>query len=164
MSDLEAQFRATLLAGVEGDGAHTDSSRMLDGLDWTLAGRRTADAPYTILQSANHIIYWNGYSLALAHGQSPTPPAHAADGWPGPEAPSSEVEWAAFVQAYKASLAALAAEIRKCALGETMPTGRRTRADVLRAMGNHVSYHVGQIALLRRMMNAWPPPGGGDTW
>ena len=45
-----------------------------------------------------------------------------------------------------------------------MPSGRRSRADVLRAMGNHVSYHVGQIALLRRMMNAWPPPGGGDTW
>ena len=42
--------------------------------------------------------------------------------------------------------------------------GVRTRLDVLRAMGNHVSYHGGQIALVRRMLGAWPPPGGGDTW
>ena len=45
--------------------------------------------------------------------------------------------------------------------GEVVPIHR---ADVLRAMGNHISYHVAQIALLRRMMGAWPPPGGGDTW
>ena len=28
----------------------------------------------------------------------------------------------------------------------------------------HNSYHVGQIILLRRLLKAWPPPGGGDTW
>jgi uncharacterized damage-inducible protein DinB len=28
----------------------------------------------------------------------------------------------------------------------------------------HKSYHLGQIALLRRTLGAWPPPGGGDTW
>lgn len=28
----------------------------------------------------------------------------------------------------------------------------------------HNSYHTGQIAMLRRAMNAWPPKAGGDTW
>ena len=28
----------------------------------------------------------------------------------------------------------------------------------------HNSYHTGQIAMLRRMLGAWPPQGGGDTW
>ena len=28
----------------------------------------------------------------------------------------------------------------------------------------HNSYHVGQIALLRRQLGAWPPRRGGDTW
>jgi uncharacterized damage-inducible protein DinB len=164
MSELVDILRATLLGGVEGQGAHTDASRMLDGLDWQLAGRRLADAPYTIQQEANHIIYWNGYSLAAAHGENPTPPEHDVDGWPGPAAPASAADWEAFVGAYKASLAALATEIGRADLGGMMPSGRRTRTDVLRAMGNHVSYHVGQIALLRRMLGAWPPPGGGDTW
>ena len=28
----------------------------------------------------------------------------------------------------------------------------------------HNSYHVGQIAMIRRALGAWPPQGGGDTW
>jgi len=35
---------------------------------------------------------------------------------------------------------------------------------VLWQMVAHNSYHAGQIALLRRMLGAWPPTGGGDTW
>lgn len=164
MSEVVDILRATLLAGIEGQGAHTDASRMIDGLDWQLAGRRLPEAPYTIQQEANHIVYWNGYAAAAVRGENPTAPEHAVDGWPGPEAPASAADWDAFVGAYKASLAALAAEIGRADLSTMMPSGRRSRADVLRAMGNHVSYHVGQIALLRRMLGAWPPPGGGDTW
>jgi hypothetical protein len=164
MPVLEEVLRATLLAGIEGQGAHADASRALDGLDWELAGRRVPAAPYTVQQSANHVIYWNGYALAACRGLNPTPPAHDVDGWPGPEAPASAGEWESFIGAYKGSLAELAEEIRTCDLGGRTARGRRTRADMLRAMGNHISYHVGQIALLRRMMGAWPPPGGGDTW
>jgi uncharacterized damage-inducible protein DinB len=28
----------------------------------------------------------------------------------------------------------------------------------------HNSYHIGQVALLRRQAGAWPPERGGDTW
>jgi hypothetical protein len=28
----------------------------------------------------------------------------------------------------------------------------------------HNSYHAGQIATIRRALNAWPPKAGGDTW
>jgi uncharacterized damage-inducible protein DinB len=28
----------------------------------------------------------------------------------------------------------------------------------------HNSYHVGQIAMLRRCLGVWPPRAGGDTW
>jgi len=161
-ADLAAAVLQTLLAGVLGKGAHVDADRILDGLSWQDAGRAIAGSPYTILQNANHIVYWNGYAVAYLRGGTPPPPAHWQDGWPGPAAVGSAEEWEGFVRAYKASLDALAAEAR---------TGRfdalvvaRTRLDVLRAMLQHVSYHVGQVALLRRMMGAWPPPGGGDSW
>jgi uncharacterized damage-inducible protein DinB len=161
---MEDILRFTLIAGVEGEGAHSASSNALDGLDWQLAGRRVPGAPYTIQQSANHIIYWNGFSLAALRGENPTQPEHDVDSWPGPEAPANATDWAAFVAAYKGSLAALAAYIREGNLEGKTPSGRRLRADVLRGVGSHVSYHFGQIALLRRMLGAWPPPGGGDTW
>ena len=164
MSTLEDVVLKTLLAGVEGGGAHADSSRALDGLDWRLAGKLIEGAPYTVMQSANHIIWWNGYTLSHFRGETPTPPAHAVDGWPGPAAPASDEEWQAFIRAYKASLEALAAAAREGRFTEPLRKEGRPRADILRAMGQHVTYHVGQIALLRRMMGAWPPPGGGDTW
>jgi hypothetical protein len=164
MSDVLEILRATVLGAIEGQGAHTAASTMLDGLDWQQAGRLVPDAPYTIQQEANHIVYWNGYALAAAHGENPKAPEHAVDGWPGPPGPANEADWAAFITAYKASLAALAKEVGTADLAGMMPGGRRSRADSLRSMGSHISYHVGQIALLRRMMGAWPPPGGGDTW
>ena len=161
-TDLESAVLATLMSGVAGGGAHLDSATVLDGLDWTLAGRDLEGSPYTILQCANHIIYWNGYAIAAIRGENPTAPAHAVDGWPGPKAPASEAEWTAFVDAYKASLASLVETVKQKRFTDLIVT--RNRLDSLRAMTQHVSYHVGQIALLRRMMGSWPPPGGGDTW
>lgn len=164
MSTFEDILRTSLIGGIEGNGAHADASNTLDGLDWQLAGRKLPDAPYTIQQCANHIIFWNGFSLAVLRGENPTAPEHDVDSWPGPDAPASAADWDGFVGAFKGSLAALTARIQDGELDGMTPSGRRLRADVLRAMGNHVSYHVGQIALLRRMMGAWPPPTGGDTW
>ena len=161
-TDLESAVLATLVSGVAGGGAHLDSATVLDGLDWTFAGKEIAGSPYTILQCANHIIYWNGYAMAAIAGQNPTAPEHAVDGWPGPKAASSEAEWTAFVKAYKASLAALVETVKQKRFTDLIVT--RNRLDSLRAMTQHVSYHVGQIALLRRIMGSWPPPGGGDTW
>jgi uncharacterized damage-inducible protein DinB len=28
----------------------------------------------------------------------------------------------------------------------------------------HNSHHLGQVVMVRRLLGAWPPPGGGDTW
>jgi uncharacterized damage-inducible protein DinB len=36
--------------------------------------------------------------------------------------------------------------------------------DVFWQMVAHNSYHVGQIAMIRRVLGAWPPRAGGDTW
>jgi len=164
VSTIDDIFRASLVGGVEGQNAHTESSRLLDGLDWQLAGQKPAGAPYTILQSVNHILYWNGYCLAVLRGETPTAPAHDVDGWPGPVAPANATDWEGVVRAYKGSLAELHAAVPRVDLAGKTPSGRRTQPDVIRSMGNHVSYHGGQIALLRRMLGAWPPPGGGDTW
>jgi len=161
-TDLESAVLATLVSGVAGGGAHLDSATVLDGLDWTLAGKEVAGSPYTILQCANHIIYWNGYAIAAMAGRGPTPPEHAVDGWPGPKAPKSEEEWRAFVLAYQKSLAALVETVKQKRFTELIVT--RIRLDSMRAMTQHISYHVGQIALLRRMLGSWPPPSGGDTW
>ena len=35
---------------------------------------------------------------------------------------------------------------------------------MLHTIASHNSYHLGQIVLVRQLLGAWPPPGGGLTW
>ena len=46
--------------------------------------------------------------------------------------------------------------------GDTKLSG--TLEAVLLQMVAHNSYHTGQIAMIRRALDVWPPRGGGDTW
>lgn len=36
--------------------------------------------------------------------------------------------------------------------------------DVIQAMASHLSYHLGELVLLRRIFGNWPPPTGGYVW
>lgn len=51
---------------------------------------------------------------------------------------------------------------------ETVHEGDKKVAGTLEAvlwqMVAHNSYHVGQIAMIRRALGVWPPRGGGDSW
>jgi uncharacterized damage-inducible protein DinB len=39
-----------------------------------------------------------------------------------------------------------------------------TVSTVLKQITAHNSYHIGQIAMLRRQFGVWPPLRGGDSW
>ena len=39
-----------------------------------------------------------------------------------------------------------------------------TKYDVLQSMASHLSYHLAELILLRRIFGAWPPPSGGFVW
>jgi uncharacterized damage-inducible protein DinB len=41
--------------------------------------------------------------------------------------------------------------------------GKTTRVEMLQIIGSHNSYHAGQVAVVRQMLGAWPPPSGGVT-
>ncbi len=40
----------------------------------------------------------------------------------------------------------------------------QTQYDILQAMASHISYHLAEIIILRRIFGAWPPPSGGYVW
>ncbi|MBI1739487.1 MAG: hypothetical protein HYR57_01185 [Candidatus Koribacter versatilis] len=54
--------------------------------------------------------------------------------------------------------------IASAALGPIQAPRESTVHRMLWQIAVHNSYHVGQIALLRRQLGAWPPRRGGDTW
>jgi uncharacterized damage-inducible protein DinB len=157
---------------IRGKGAFTDAGACVSGLRAADAGAR-AGAPYSVYELVYHMNYWMHYELERIDGRSPVYPEHAAEGWPASAAPEGEAAWESCVARFEALLARMTdlarepptldrgVEITKVASYANQGGSVR---DVIWQTLVHNAYHLGQVALLRRMLGAWPPAGGGDTW
>jgi uncharacterized damage-inducible protein DinB len=116
--------------------------------------------------------YWMDYDLRRVRGEKPPYPAHNSDSFPA-TAELAGAEWKEWQERF-ATLLDHAADLGDSTRAEldrqveaTHPSHQQ-RASTLEAvlwqLVAHNSYHIGQIAMIRRMLGAWPPRGGGDTW
>ena len=160
-SNLNVMHRTTGRA-LSGKDAHVETASVLGGLDWKLAGARPDGFPHSIFQLVNHIAYWQHWLVRWLDGKKPRPPRHAAGGWPGKLSPANRQEWERTVRGLHDALDAL--ERRSHQVDLLSKRGKWTPLELLHVVGSHTSYHVGQIALLRQLLGAWPPPRGGVTW
>jgi uncharacterized damage-inducible protein DinB len=151
---------------LRGRGAHADPVACFDGIDAAVAGRRLAGAQHTIWQLLFHLNYWMDYELRSIAGPELPYPQHAEVSWPASDGPPDATAWDGERHRLAEQLRQLEASGRDAAIqGRVVhPARGETVADVLWQIVAHNSYHVGQVALLRRAFGAWPPPAGGDTW
>ena len=161
-----------LIELLRGKGAHADPFACVEDISPELAGRQIAGFPHSIAQLLFHMNYWMNYDLRRARGEKPPYPEHNSESFPE-TGRINEDEWKASVQRFSALLndAAALADSSRAELDrqvEATHPSHQQRADTLEALlwqlAAHNSYHTGQIAMIRRMLSAWPPRGGGDTW
>ncbi len=157
---------------LRGKGAHADPIACVEDLSASLAGRRVEGFPHSIAQLVSHINYWMEYELRRIRGQRPKYPEHSAESFPA--APSvDEAEW----DQLRAGMSELLCELAALAKSSRTELDRQvepaddgdnkiagTLESVLWQMVAHNSYHLGQIAMVRQALGAWPPRGGGDSW
>ena len=163
---------STLVELLYGKGAHANPVACVEDLSAELAGRRAENLPHSIWQIVWHVNFWTDYELRRIRGEKPPYPVHAAESWPT-AAPPSEVEWKKEVARFAELIGILAvmAEGNSNELNREVPAmhpKQETRTSTVLAILwqtlAHNSYHVGQIALVRRALGAWPPSSGGDSW
>ena len=168
---MDAPQRA-LAELLRGKGAHADPVACVEDLSAEEAGQRVAGFPHSIAQLVFHIDYWMEYELRRIRGERPDYPEHSADSFPA-SASVDAAEWdrlraqmkkllAEFAVLATSSPAELDRQIETVHQGDANVAG--TLEAVLCQMVAHNSYHMGQIAMIRRVLGAWPPPGGGDSW
>ncbi|MFZ0197948.1 MAG: DinB family protein [Candidatus Sulfotelmatobacter sp.] len=156
-----------------GKGSHADPLACVEDLSAELATRRLEGFPHSVSQLVFHMNYWMDYELRRIRGLRPAYPEHAAESFPPAPSPADAQEWDRRRKRFAGLLADFAAlansspkEMQRQI--ETAHDGDRSVAGTLEAvlwqMVAHNSYHVGQIALMRQVLGAWPPRGGGDTW
>jgi uncharacterized damage-inducible protein DinB len=157
---------------LRGKGAHADPVACVEDLSAEVAARQVAGFPHSIGQLLFHVNYWLDYELRRIRGQRPVYPEHNAESFPAAASIDAgewdrlRTEFAALLAEFgglaKSPRAELDREIEAAHDGDKKVAG--TLEAVLWQMVAHTSYHVGQIAMIRRVMGAWPPRGGGDSW
>jgi len=160
-SDSEILY-ATTERALSGKDSHVATRTILDGLDWKTAGARPDGAPHSTFQLANHMIYWQEWAVKWLDGKNPKAPKHAGGSWPKTVSPANRREWEQVVRGFYRSLDALERRMRQ--KNPPMKRGQMTRLEMLHIIASHNSYHAGQVAFLRQVLGAWPPPSGGITW
>jgi uncharacterized damage-inducible protein DinB len=165
--------QSAIIELLRGKGAHVDPVACVEDLSLDTARRQVQGFPHTIGQLIFHMNYWMDYELRRIQGRSPAYPEHNAESFPPALSPADLAEWdqlrtrLAFLLNELAALAKsspqeMQREIASVYEGDKKVTG--TLEAVLWQMVAHNSYHVGQIAMIRRAVGVWPPRGGGDTW
>jgi uncharacterized damage-inducible protein DinB len=152
------------LNGLHGKGAHVDTATVFDGLDWQLAGAKPEGCPHSAWELLSHMVYWQDFMLAYLKGETPKSPEHAAESWPDASAPESGEEWNRALARFSEGLQEAEQEAAKELMEKGAGGKGRTRAEWLMGITLHNTYHAGQAVVVRRMISAWPPPSGGETW
>jgi uncharacterized damage-inducible protein DinB len=155
-----------------GKGSHADPIACIEDISAEIAARQVAGFPHSIGQLVFHMNYWMDYELHRIRGEKPKYPEHNAESFP-PASHLDAKQWDKVRKKFSELLAdytALAqsprAELDRQI--ESVHQGDKNLASTLEAilwqMVAHNSHHIGQIAMIRRMLGVWPPKAGGDTW
>lgn len=146
---------------LDGTAAHVAALDALDGLSEEDAVARREGWPYSCHEILLHAVYWQDLFLARFAGDPAPIPSTAAQGWP--EAGLNR--WSDTVHRFTRGLESAKERARTDDLDATLSDWQGIRrGEGLAIIAQHNSYHLGQIVALRRVLGAWPPPGGGDTW
>ncbi len=162
-----------LLELLRGKGAHADPLACVEDLSPELAARMIAGFPHSIGQLVFHMNFWMNYDLRRICGERPPYPAHNAESFPPPPSPADAADWDRLCRDFAWFLGehARLAESPEGELDREIEPLHGNHKRVAGAVGailwqtvSHNSYHLGQVAMIRRAMGAWPPRGGGDSW
>lgn len=164
MPDLIPGPSAAALAYLLSDQAvgFTPFARALSGLSPEVAVRCPPGSPHSPAEVLAHMVFWQRRLLDAIDGADIGKVEHAADGWPG----ATAAEWPGLVSRFLAGLEryrALAEDDELLQRPVREGSGLTVGAQLVDYYMHDV-HHLGQIILLRRMLGAWPPPGGGDSW
>jgi uncharacterized damage-inducible protein DinB len=151
-------LREQLVKFLRGGEAHADLKAVLDDFPAEARGAAPKGAEHSAWQELEHIRIAVHDLLDFSTNSHYVAMSWPDDYWPKEAAPESDAAWETSVRALKKDIADFEKLVGdpESNLYATIPwgDGQTLLREVLLA-GQHTSYHLGQIVLLRRILGAW---------
>ncbi len=151
-------FKQNLAQLLQKSNAHADLETALDGSDAKSRGIKLPHLPYTIWQLVKHLEIAQQDILAFSENANYKPLDWPKDYWPKENAPASEQEWENTLSGIKKSMADFTGLITDENNDLLKPFAHGDGQNLLREailIIDHLSYHTGQIVLIRRLLDNW---------
>ena len=143
---------------VEKGNAHISLDKALENIPFSLLGERPGNLPYSIWQITEHIRIAQWDILEFSRNSKHVSPKWPEGYWPKAAAPKSEDAWEKCVQQIQADRTSFIELIKNAGDNLYKPfeygNGQSLLKEAL-VLGDHNSYHTGEIIIIRRLLNVW---------
>jgi len=160
MSD--ESLRKHILYLLRGGGAHLGFDEAFEDVPARLRGMKPAGAAHTAWQLVEHLRLAQWDILEFSRNPQHVSPKFPEGYWPRTPAPPDDAAWERSVAAFRADLEAMCALVEDPAkdlfarIHHPEATEEHTLLREALLVADHNAYHVGQLVLLRRLLNTWP--------
>ncbi len=153
----DSLLRSLVLVLLDGGRTHVRANAVLDRFPVARAGERPAGSPHSAWQLLEHLRIAQADILQFCIEKDYEAPEWPEGYWPADVAPPSAAAWRRSVREFLAALKACASlvEDRRVDLLADLPhVSEVSWLQELFLIANHNSYHLGQLMLLRRQLEA----------
>jgi hypothetical protein len=150
-------LRKILISQLTEDHAHAGFDAAVKDFPANLRGERPHELPHSAYQLVEHlrIAQWDiiGYALDPKHKSPEWPSGY----WPKSPEPPDDKAWEKSIAAFRADRKKLVAALKKSDVLAPIPHAKNeSLAAKTILLIDHNAYHLGQLVLLRRLLNIWP--------
>ncbi len=142
--------------------AHVGWEDVLSDFPRELRGSRPPNAPHTPWQLLEHMRIAQWDILEFSRDEAHVSPEFPKGYWPQDEAPPADDSWDGSIERFRSDLDAMKALVAdpSADLFAAFPhgTGQTLLREAL-LVADHNAYHLGQLVLLRRLLEAWKKEG-----
>lgn len=152
-------IRTEITALLEGGNAHMSFDDVVAELPLKLVNTRPPGIPYAPWHFLEHMRIAQWDILELIRNPRHVSPPYPQGYRPPPEAHADRTDWSSSVKRFRADLAgliALAGDTRTDLFAPIPHAPDYTIFRELLLVADHNAYHIGEFALLRQMLDAWP--------
>ena len=151
----DSDLRRHLVALLQGGNAHITFDNAVRDFPVDRAGTRPSGSPHSAWEVLEHLRLAQADILFFSRGKDYVEPKWPDDYWPPSPAPSSPGEWQASVNAVRKDLARFIELIEDEQRNLYEPFAWGAGQTLLREallIADHNAYHLGQLMLLRKML------------